>query len=292
MASLAKALPLLGAGATLAAAWAFPAVQSAAAAGGLLPGVEQAVGILPLVAVLAMSGALLFTSERAVQSKGSADSTRWASLFLLALVCGSHLPSAEALVREPAAPMAPRAPARLAQASQLLSFSRGLSRMPRQQLRGGEGVIDPQLGATAHMKSPAEVLKMAGVDPAVGLSDERVAELRAMYGSNVLPMKEKVPLWQRFLEQFDDKMVKILLVAAGISTVFAVVDYGTEAHPFVEPCVIMSILILNAGIGVWQESSAEAAIDALATFNPEKAKVLPHPCILPPPTLNLNTTNQ
>ncbi|KAJ1480400.1 hypothetical protein T484DRAFT_1627106 [Baffinella frigidus] len=123
------------------------------------------------------------------------------------------------------------------------------------------------------MKSPAEVLKMAGVDPKVGLSDERVASLRAMFGSNVLPSKEKVPLWKRFLEQFDDKMVKILLVAAGISTMFAVVDYGTEAHPFVEPLVIMSILVLNAGIGVWQESSAEAAIDALATFNPEKAKV-------------------
>ena len=82
----------LGAGAVLAvlAAWAFAAVQPAADAGE---------GILPLVAGLAMAGALLFSSERAVHSKGSADSTRWASLCLLALVCGAHLPSAEALVR-------------------------------------------------------------------------------------------------------------------------------------------------------------------------------------------------
>jgi len=79
----------LGAGAVLAAAWAFAAVQPTADAGE---------GGLPLVAVLAMAGALLFTPERAVHSKGSADSTRWASLFLLALLCGAHLPSAEALV--------------------------------------------------------------------------------------------------------------------------------------------------------------------------------------------------
>ena len=78
-----------GAGAVLAAAWSFAAVQ---------PTAEAGEGILPLVVVLAMVGALLFTSERAVRSKGSADSTRWASLFLLALVCGAHLPSAEALV--------------------------------------------------------------------------------------------------------------------------------------------------------------------------------------------------
>ena len=80
----------LGAGAVLAATWASAAVQPTADAGE---------GILPLVAVVAMAGALLFTSERVVRSKGSADSTRWTSLFLLALVCGAHLPSAEALVR-------------------------------------------------------------------------------------------------------------------------------------------------------------------------------------------------
>ena len=78
----------LGAGSVLAVAWAFAAVQPTADAGE---------GILPLVAVLAVAGALIF-SERAVYNKGRADSTRWASLFLLALICGAHLPSAEALV--------------------------------------------------------------------------------------------------------------------------------------------------------------------------------------------------
>jgi magnesium-transporting ATPase (P-type) len=208
-----------------------------------------------------------------MHSKQSNAGTRWAALCILAIVCGSHLPSAEALVREPAAPAAARAPAGPVPGGQRLSLSRGLRSPNKQFLRGGETLIDPELGATAHMKQPADVLKMAGVDPKVGLSEERVAEIRAIFGSNVLPSKEKVPLWKRFLEQFDDKMVKILLAAAGISTVFAVVDYGTEAHPFVEPAVIMSILILNAVIGVWQESSAEAAIDALATFNPDQAKV-------------------
>jgi hypothetical protein len=47
-------------------------------------------------------------------------------------------------------------------------------------------------------------------------------------------------------------MVHILLAAAGISVFFSMIDTHAEAHPFVEPMVIMSILLLNACIGVWQ----------------------------------------
>jgi magnesium-transporting ATPase (P-type) len=83
-----------------------------------------------------------------------------------------------------------------------------------------------------------------------------------------------VPLWLRFIQQFDDKMVKILLAAAGVSILFAITGEEKEEHPFVEPAVIISILLLNAAIGVWQESNAEKAIDALSSYNPDHAKVL------------------
>jgi Ca2+ transporting ATPase len=90
-------------------------------------------------------------------------------------------------------------------------------------------------------------------------------------------LQAPVPLWKRFIAQFDDKMVKILLAAAGISSLFAITDSGVgseDEHSFVEPMVIVSILLLNAAIGVWQESNAEKAIDALSSYNPDHAKVL------------------
>jgi len=140
-------------------------------------------------------------------------------------------------------------------------------------LRGGQQ-LDPQLGELAHMTSAADVIKMAAVDIAVGLSDDEVLARREHYGLNQLPTKDRVPLWKRFAAQFDDKMVHILLAAAGISIFFSMIDTHADAHPYVEPMVIMTILLLNACIGVWQESNAESAIEALASYNPDQAKVL------------------
>ena len=62
---------------------------------------------------------------------------------------------------------------------------------------------------------------MVAVDGAQGLSDEEVLARRETYGMNCMPKKDKVPLWKRFIEQFDDKMVHILLAAAGISVFFS-----------------------------------------------------------------------
>ena len=57
------------------------------------------------------------------------------------------------------------------------------------------------------------------------------------------------------------------------------IDAHADAHPFVEPMVIVTILLLNACIGVWQESNAESAIDALASYNPDQAKVRHNACV-------------
>ena len=97
-----------------------------------------------------------------------------------------------------------------------------------------------------------------------GLSEERVLALRGEYGTNELEKEERTPLWELVLEQFDDKLVQILLFAAMLSFVLAFfeeVDHWVEA--FVEPAVILLILIINAIVGVWQESNAENALEAL-----------------------------
>lgn len=129
----------------------------------------------------------------------------------------------------------------------------------------------------AWTKSSEEVLKYFDVDENKGLSDAQVKRSQEKYGPNELPAEEGKPLWKLILEQFDDLLVKILLGAAMISFVLALFEEHEEGessfHAFVEPLVIIMILICNASVGVWQERNAESAIEALKEYEPEIAKV-------------------
>ncbi|KAH7960867.1 hypothetical protein HPB49_024079 [Dermacentor silvarum] len=106
----------------------------------------------------------------------------------------------------------------------------------------------------AHTKTTKEVLDYFGTDPERGLTESQVKKLQDKYGPNELPAEEGKPLWQLILEQFDDLLVKILLLAAVISFVLALFEEHEDSiTAFVEPFVILLILIANAVVGVWQE---------------------------------------
>jgi len=132
-------------------------------------------------------------------------------------------------------------------------------------------------------ESTEQVLKSYKTDLSKGLTDAQVTKLRAEYGTNELDKEEGTPLWKLVLQQFDDLLVKILLGAALLSFVLAFFegdgDEGLQA--FVEPFVIMLILVINAVVGVWQEHNAENALDALKEMQTTTTKVLRNGVLVP-----------
>ncbi|XP_056005069.1 calcium-transporting ATPase sarcoplasmic/endoplasmic reticulum type-like isoform X3 [Ostrea edulis] len=127
----------------------------------------------------------------------------------------------------------------------------------------------------AHTRTVEEVFEHFKVDEDSGLSDDQTKRGLEKYGPNALPAEEGKPLWELILEQFDDLLVKILLLAAIISFVLAWFEESEDqVTAFVEPFVILTILICNAVVGVWQERNAESAIEALKEYEPEIAKVI------------------
>ncbi|KAG6023443.1 hypothetical protein E4U19_004364 [Claviceps sp. Clav32 group G5] len=120
----------------------------------------------------------------------------------------------------------------------------------------------------------ATVLSHFGVDEQNGLSDKQVEELRNKYGRNAIPEEPPTPLWELILEQFKDQLVIILLGSAAVSFGLALFEDEGGWSAFVDPAVILTILILNSVVGVSQESSAEKAIAALQEYSANESSVI------------------
>ena len=109
-------------------------------------------------------------------------------------------------------------------------------------------------------------------DIKTGLTCAQVEEQRAKFGENRLKEKKKKTNLQRFLEQFRDVMILILIGAAIISFIVACVE--GEPKEFFEPALILVIVIVNAIMGMLQESKAEKALDALKNLSAPHARVI------------------
>ena len=123
-----------------------------------------------------------------------------------------------------------------------------------------------------HFKSVDETVSELKTDVQKGLKAEQIAGLIETYGSNRLKEKKKKTMLSRFLDQFKDVMILILIAAAVVSFVIACVE--GEAKEFFEPALILLIVVLNAIMGVAQESKAEKALDALKGLSAPHARVV------------------
>ncbi len=123
-----------------------------------------------------------------------------------------------------------------------------------------------------HNQSTNEVLAALSTDAEKGLSSSQVEKLQAEHGPNRLREKKKKTMLGRFLDQFKDVMILILIAAAIVS--FTVICIEGNWGELFEPALILLIVILNAVMGVMQESKAEKALDALKNMSAPHARVI------------------
>ena len=125
---------------------------------------------------------------------------------------------------------------------------------------------------SAHSQNGEELLRQLNTNPETGLTSAQVAELLGKHGQNRLREKKKKTTLQRFIDQFKDVMILILIAAAIVS--FVVVVMEKNWGELFEPALILLIVILNAIMGVYQEGKAEKALDALKNLSAPHARVI------------------
>ncbi len=127
-----------------------------------------------------------------------------------------------------------------------------------------------------YTQSSQEVLRQLEATEA-GLTSAEVSRRQEKYGPNKLKDAEKKTLLQRFLDQLKDPMLIILMIAAAVSagtTILHNVQNPENPEGLAEVFIILIVVLLNAVLGVLQESKAEAAIEALQTMTAATCKVL------------------
>ncbi|MER6248354.1 cation-translocating P-type ATPase [Streptomyces griseorubiginosus] len=115
-----------------------------------------------------------------------------------------------------------------------------------------------------YARSPAELLAAFDVDPGVGLSAARAADLRARNGPNALPEESRTPAWIRFLGQYRSYMQIVLVAAAAVSLIIQEWTTGI---------LLIVLTLVNAVVGLRQEGKAESAMNALKSMMKTTARV-------------------
>ena len=116
-------------------------------------------------------------------------------------------------------------------------------------------------------KSQNDVLKELNVDPKVGLTTDEVNARLQKYGQNKLKGKPKKTLLQLFIAQLQDMLIYVLIAAAVINLIVDI------KHGWTDALIIMAVVLINAVVGVVQESKAEKALEALQQMTTPKSLV-------------------
>ncbi len=122
-----------------------------------------------------------------------------------------------------------------------------------------------------HTQTVDEVKKALNTNIYNGLSEKEILKRRKKYGENKLAEKKKESLITKFISQFKDFMIIILLLAALVSALMSYID-GT--NDYADSIIIVSIVVINAIIGVIQEAKAEKSLDALKKLSSPTSNVI------------------
>ena len=119
-------------------------------------------------------------------------------------------------------------------------------------------------------KSLSEIERYFRTNVEKGLTNEEAEKRTKEYGENKLADKNKESLFVKFIKQFNDFMIIILIIASIISAIVTKAEGGND---YIDSIIIIMIVVLNAIMGVIQEAKAEKSIDALKTMTAPSAKV-------------------
>ena len=120
-------------------------------------------------------------------------------------------------------------------------------------------------------KSTEEVARRLKTNTKIGLAETEVEKRKLKFGKNKLEEQEKEPIYIKFIKQFNDFMIIILIIASIVS---AVVSKMQGENDYFDSIIIIAIVILNAIMGLVQEERAEKSIESLKKMTPEMAKVM------------------
>ncbi|HKT79112.1 MAG TPA: cation-translocating P-type ATPase [Vicinamibacterales bacterium] len=126
--------------------------------------------------------------------------------------------------------------------------------------------------STAYRRPIGDLVAALATDLEHGVAEDEARSRLARHGRNELATDKAVPRWRRFLSQFKDVLVVLLLVATGVSAGLWLVE-GGAAMPY-EAIAILAVVLLNATMGFIQESRAEAAVAALRSMSAAEATVI------------------